>query len=93
MVPTFEKTAFELKVGQFSDIVETRFGYHIIKVTDRKNASVKTFEQAKDDILKLLTQTREGELAKEYINVLKAKANIVYPAGKEPKADKAPPGF
>jgi peptidyl-prolyl cis-trans isomerase C len=93
MVPTFEKAAFELKVGQVSEIVETQFGYHIIKVTDRKNASVKTFEQAKDDILKLLTQTREGELAKEYINVLKAKANIVYPAGKEPRADKAPPGF
>jgi len=93
MVPAFEKTAFELKVGQFSDIVETRFGYHIIKVTDRKNASVKTFEQAKDDILKLLTQTREGELAKEYIESLKAKANIVYPAGKEPKANKAPLGF
>ncbi len=93
MVPAFEKAAFELKVGQVSEIVETQFGYHIIKVTDRKNASVKTFEQAKDDILKLLTQTREGELAKEYIESLKAKANIVYPAGKEPKADKAPPGF
>ena len=92
-VAPFEKAAFALKVGQVSDIVETRFGYHIIKVTDRKDASVKTFEQAKDDILKLLTQTRGGELAKEYIESLKAKANIVYPAGKEPKADKAPPGF
>jgi len=90
---TFEKTAFELKVGQVSEIVETQFGYHIIKVADRKDTSVKTFEQAKDDILKMLTQTRQGELAKEYINVLKAKANIVYPASKEPKADKAPLGF
>jgi len=91
--PAFEKAAFGLKVGEVSDIIETQTGYHIIKVTDHKDPNVITFEQAKDDILKLLTQTREGELAKEYINVLKAKANIVYPAGKEPKADKAPPGF
>ena len=92
-VVPFEKAAFELKPGQVSDIVETQFGYHIIKVTDRKNASVKTFKKAKDDILKLLTQTRQGELTKEYVDALKAKANIVYPAGKEPEADKAPPGF
>jgi hypothetical protein len=42
------------------------------------------FEQAKDDILKLLTQTRQAELAKEYIESLKAQANIVYPPGEEP---------
>ena len=90
MVPAFEKAAFALKVGQVSDIVETQFGYHIIKVTDHKDASVTTFEQAKDNILKLLTQTRQAELAKEYITSLKDKANIVYPPGKEPKAPTSP---
>jgi len=84
MVPAFEEAAFELKVGQVSDIVETRFGYHIIKVTDRKEAGVTTFEQAKDNIMKTLTQRRQAELAKEYIELLKANAKIVYPAGKEP---------
>ena len=92
-VAPFGKAAFELKPGQVSDIVETQFGYHIIKVTDHKDPDVIPFEQAKDNILKMLTQTRQGELAKEYIDALKAKANIVYPAGKEPEADKAPPGF
>jgi len=84
MVPAFEKAAFELKVGQVSDIVETQFGYHIIKVTDRKDSNVIMFEQAKDDIIKMLTQNKQAELAKEYIESLKAEAKIVYPAGKEP---------
>ncbi|MHC4458986.1 MAG: peptidylprolyl isomerase, partial [Planctomycetota bacterium] len=84
MVPPFEKTAFSLKVGQVSDVVETRFGYHIIKVTDRKEASVTTFEQAKEDISKRLSQEEQNKFAQQYIESLKSQANIVYPPGKEP---------
>jgi len=86
MVPAFEKAAFALKVGQVSDIVQTQFGYHIIKVTDRKAASVKSFEQVKDDILNGLKQNKQIELANEYIKSLKAQANIVYPPGKDPNS-------
>ena len=89
-VAPFEKAAFELKPGQVSDIVETQFGYHIIKIADHKDPNVIPFEQAKDDIVKLLTQTKQAELAEEYIASLKDKANIVYPAGKEPKAPTSP---
>jgi len=82
MTPPFEKVAFELKVGQLSDIVETQFGYHIIKVTDRKDS----FEHFKDEIINGLTQKKQGEFAREYIESLKKKANIVYPPGKQPKS-------
>jgi len=84
MVPPFDKAAFELEVGKVSDIVETRFGYHIIKVTDHKEAGTVSFEQAKNSLIRQLTQRKQAEFANKYIESLKAAANIVYPPGKKP---------
>jgi parvulin-like peptidyl-prolyl isomerase len=51
MVPEFEKAAFTAPVGQISEPIKTQFGYHLVKVEERKS---KTFEEAKDDIAKQL---------------------------------------
>ena len=54
MVPEFEKTAFSLPVGKLSGLVKTQFGYHIIKVTDKKAFAKADFDAVKTDIAKKL---------------------------------------
>jgi len=77
--PAFEKVAFELQVGQISDVLETEYGFHIIKATDHENPSDITFEQAREKIIEQLTAERQSEFANEYLKKLMAEAKIVYP--------------
>ncbi len=90
MVPPFDKAAFAMEPGKVSDIVETRYGYHIIKVTDRKEAGTTSFKEAKAGLIKQLEQKKQAEITQKYIDSLKAAANIVYPPGKEPKSSAQP---
>ncbi len=85
MVPPFDKAAFELKVGKVSNIVETQYGFHIIKVTDRKEASTTSFEEAKAGIMAEQGQRKLRDLAVKYVEKLKTGAKIVYAPGMEPK--------
>ena len=79
MTPEFEEAAFKLQVGQVSDIVQTEYGYHIIKVTDHKDAGTISFDEAKEKIIEQLMRNKQIELTNEFIESLKADADIVYP--------------
>ena len=50
MVPEFDKVAFSLKPGEISDLVKTQYGYHIIKVTDKKAATTKSLDEVRAQI-------------------------------------------
>ena len=76
MVGAFEDAAFKLNVGEVSDVVETQFGYHLIKVTDKKPAETKTYDQVKDELTKYLKQQKVSQQLSQYVDQLKAKDKI-----------------
>jgi peptidyl-prolyl cis-trans isomerase C len=83
MVKPFEEAAFGLKVGEISEVVETQFGYHIIKVTEHQDPDTVAFAEAKDKLMTDLKMTRTQEVFGNYIESLRENATITYPSGRE----------
>ena len=76
MVPAFDEAAFSLKPGQISDVVTTQFGYHIIKVTDRKDAATVPLEQVSERVKQFISGQKKQAKADEFIASLKQKSKI-----------------
>lgn len=74
---TFRDAAMNLKVGEVSsEPVKTQFGYHIIKVTDKKEAGVKSFEEVKEQIKSQLRQQKKSQEFQSFVEKLREDAKI-----------------
>lgn len=76
MVPEFEEAAFTQKVGTISKPVRTQFGWHIIKVTDKKPARIVPFDEAKSEIEQYLKQQDKETAVKSLLDKLQSEAKI-----------------
>ena len=76
MVEPFEEAAFSLKPNEISDIVETQYGYHLIKVVDKKPEAKLTYAEVKDRLNQYLKQQKLQSAEKLYIDNLRKNAAV-----------------
>ena len=77
-VPEFETAAFALEIGKISDVVETTYGYHILKVTEKKVSYVQTFDEVKDTIKSYLLSNKQMEEWQKFVYSLVDASKVVY---------------
>ncbi len=76
MVEEFEDVVFNMQPGEVSDIFLSQFGYHIVKVLERRESQPLPFEQVHDHLADELLRQRQGEAVDAFVDKLKESATI-----------------
>jgi len=76
LIPEIENDVFALEIGNISDIIKSQYGFHILKVTDKKPEVLKTFEEVKEEIVQTLLPTKQKEAFDNLLEELKSQVTI-----------------
>ena len=76
LVPEIEEACFNMQVGEISGIVKTQFGYHVIKLTERKEPRVKNLSEVRDAVEQSLGRRKKKAHFNEFVSRLKEKSKI-----------------
>jgi peptidyl-prolyl cis-trans isomerase C len=76
MVPAFDAAAFSLKPGDISDVVESQYGYHIIKVTEKKPERIVPLAEVSDKLGDFLKRRKQQEMASAFVQSLRGKYKV-----------------
>ena len=78
MVPEFDKAAFAMKVDEISEVVETQFGFHILRKTGEKPGGEKAFSEVKDGLKEALARNAKNAAFGRFMGELRADAKIEF---------------
>lgn len=76
LLPAFERAALNLKVGEVSGLIRTDFGFHIIKILDRKGLEPLAFEEVRNKVRQDCYEIEMDKAIKQFISTLREKAVI-----------------
>ena len=76
IIPEIEEVVFALEVEELSEVIKTDFGFHILKITEKKAEAVKALEEVKEDIIQTLLPNKQKEAFENLLEELKGKAEI-----------------